>query len=128
MVEAGITRIEGTIHRFAIYNKPDQLEITSLDLIPVEFFKLSLRDELIMALLRARNALVVAIKANVDPSLKINPDENLVVQIIDAALARASDEPPDRELDKAKLIEALNAGQEVPGAYILRNRKRLDIK
>jgi hypothetical protein len=38
MLEAGISRIEGFAHRFAIYKQPNQLEITNEGLIPEEFF------------------------------------------------------------------------------------------
>jgi len=122
MVEAGITRIEGTIHRFAIYDKPDQLEITNADMIPAQFYNLSLRDLLVEVLQDCRSYLQ-GLRDRTPVS-----DLGVLIEQCSFVLVGAGLEPPDRELDKAKLIEALNAGQEVPGAYILRNRKRLDIK
>ena len=39
MIEQGISRIEGNVHRFAIYKKPDQLQIVDQAQIPEEYFR-----------------------------------------------------------------------------------------
>jgi hypothetical protein len=39
MLEAGILRIEGFAHRFAIYKQPDQLEVTNESLVPDEYWE-----------------------------------------------------------------------------------------
>ncbi len=78
MLESRISRIEGFAHRFAIYNSPNQLEITNEALIPAEYF-----DDI--------------------PCV-------------------------DHKLNKDRLIEALDKGQEISGVEYYTNRKRLDTK
>lgn len=78
MDEAGIARIEGFVHRFALHKQPDSLVVTNEEQIPPEFF-----DE--------------------------------VTQ-------------PELRLNRERLAAALEAGQDIAGAYIARNRRRLDVK
>jgi hypothetical protein len=94
MRDNGLERVEGFMHRFAIYKQADALVISKEDQIPAEFFdevpttnRILNKDRLLAALQKNEELKAEAIKKGEEPQI-----------------------------------------QEVAGAYIERNRTRLDVK
>jgi Siphovirus Gp157 len=126
MTENNIAEINGKFHRFKVYKNPDQLQLEE-NKIPMEFRKFPLDHRLGVVLRAARTALATLVRASVS-EFQNNPDAYPVICQIDAVLHEI---PADSSLgspDKDKIEAALKAKRDVPGATILTDRKRLDIK
>lgn len=126
MTERGITEVNGKFHRFKVYKNPDTLQIDETRL-PMEYRKFSLDFRMAQCLREARTAIVTMLQSTAS-EFHNKPEAYPLIPKIDALLAQL---PPDTALgvaDKDKIEADLKAKKEVPGATILTDRKRLDIK
>jgi hypothetical protein len=98
---------------------PDRLEISDLakqmGTIPLEYYKRTIRDDLAEVL---RNALSIDNAAAWD---EFTREAEAILKAHDA-------NPETKELDTDAIRVALEAGIEVPGCSLEKNRIRLDIK
>jgi len=106
MVDRGIARIEGFIHRFAIHKQPDQLVITNESVIPERFFDERPTTERTLN----KQRLLVALQRNhgYDPR---------------GACCTCGEKIPDAEAFSTHWKES-----QIGGAYLETNRNRLDVK
>jgi hypothetical protein len=109
MIEKGIDRAEGNVHRLALYKQPDQLVILNEREIPEEFF-----DQ------------VPNIQDIVSGIFRLTSIDDEKLELIHDFLT--SQLHPERVLNKDRVKEALAAGMAVPGAMLEVNRRRIDIK
>lgn len=115
MAEQGIDRIEGDLHRFALHKQPDELQVTDQTVLPPKYFTFE----------KWWNVLKVCHRFVLEYRLgDVTVDVDALEVAIDMVLAG---EAP-ATLNKALLIEDLNAGIEIPGAFILKGRTRLSVK
>lgn len=115
MIEMDLQEAQGHIHRFAVHKQPDLLVITDERQIPEEYFDRKPNLE------KAANRIAGVLSTGSSHSFS----ENEIRTIVDCL---RTDIPTEIVLNKEKVQAALAMGEEVPGAVIEKNRKRLDVK
>lgn len=126
MTEKGLTEVNGKFHRFKVYKNPDVLQIDETRL-PMEYRKFPLDYRLGEVLKAARAALMTLLKASAS-EFQNTPEAYPTICTIDVILREIPAESALGSADKDRIEAVLKAKREVPGATILTDRKRLDIK
>lgn len=125
MTEAKIDRIEGTIHRFAIHKQPDELQISDMSLLPDKYIILEPWFHALKTCKKLLGEILASMPSGAWCSAG-SPSIDLVA--LDTAIDLILSNPVPCKPNKDKIIADLQAGVEIPGAFILKDRTRLDVK
>lgn len=123
MTEAGIDRIEGDIHRFAIHKQQDELQITDESALPEKYLQF---DSWVYTMRGCKQLVDELAQIPADPSSPVEGGIRLAA--LQVAIDMLFQAPLPYKVRKDLIIADLKEGIEVPGAFILTNRTRLDVK
>lgn len=126
MTERGVAEVNGKMHRFKVYKNPDALQIDETK-IPMEYRKFPLEHRMAEVLRAARAAILTMLKSTAS-EFQNRPEAYPLIPLIDGILAQVPADAALGSVDKEKVETALKAKIQVPGATILTDRRRLDIK
>ena len=126
MTEKGISEINGKFHRFKLYKKPDELQLEE-NAVPVSYRKFPLEYRMAQVLQSARKSIVTMLQSSAS-EFQNNPEGYPVINEIDRILKEVPAEASLGSPDRDKITADIEAKRDVPGAFMLRDRRRLDIK
>jgi hypothetical protein len=117
MIEMGLQEAQGNVHRFAVHKQPDLFIVTDERQIPEKFF--DRKPDLPQVAEKILGLIGIIIMG------ELITDEQGKAMILECLETHI---PTEISLNKERVHAAIAAGEEVPGAMVEKNRKRLDVK